>query len=329
MVHRARAARSRPTSGRERRPAAVALAPMLHRRGSDAELAQLGGDFLLSTLPDGWRCVAVLNARVRLLSRSGRDLALLVPGIAERLAALAPGRGGGPTVLDGILVLPGEGEQSAPGLGDVTGFAVLDAPFVAGTDLTTQPFTARQERLRALRWPRDGVVDFERAWRGDARASLAQLQSAGALAGGALLARRATSSYRPGRSTGEWLSFGEPERAEMLLCGIAASGALVLGTPSPHGLLPGGVTWPTRRWRALAARCREGGAAFDGGTPWPSLGEIAWAAPDLWLALEPDVRAGSGRSGPRWRFLRVQEDISAPKPAGELGGGAPPDAEAW
>jgi ATP-dependent DNA ligase len=328
-VHRARAARSRPASGRERRPAAVALAPMLHRRGSDDDLARVGDDFLLSTLPDGWRCVAVLDAQVRLLSRSGIDLAPFVPRITERLAALAPGRGGGPTVLDGILILPGEAEQPAPGLGDVTGFAVLDAPCIAGTDLTTQPLAARQERLRALRWPRDGGVTFERAWRGDARASLAQLQSAGTLAGGTLLARRAASPYLPGRCTGAWLSFGERESAEMLLCGVAASGALVLGTVSPHGLLPGGVTWPTRRWRALAARCREGRAAFDGGTPWPSLGAIAWAEPDLWLALEPDVRAGSGRSGPRWRFLRVQEDISAPAPAGDRHGVAPPDPEAW
>lgn len=301
---------------------------MLHRRGSDEDLARVGDDFLLSTLPDGWRCVAVLDTRVRLLSRSGRDLAPSAPSIAAELAALAPGRDGGRTLLDGILVLPGAGEQPSPRLGDVTGFAVLDAPCVAGTDLATQPLTTRQERLRALRWPRDGGVQFERAWRGNARASLTQLQTAGTLAGGALLARRAASSYVAGRCTGDWLSFGERERVEMLLCGIAASGALVLGMPSPHGLLPGGVTWPTRRWRALAARCREGRAPFAGGTPWPSLGAIAWAEPDLWLALEPEVRAGSGRSGPRWRFLRVQEDISAPAPAAEHGV-APSDPEAW
>ncbi len=45
---------------------------------------------------------------------------------------------------------------------------------------------------------------------------------------------------------------------------------------------------------------------------WPSLGPVTWVEPDLWLAVEPDVRAGSGRGGPRWRFVRVQEDLSRP-----------------
>jgi hypothetical protein len=96
----------------------------------------------------------------------------------------------------------------------------------------------------------------------------------------------------------------------MLLCGIAASGALVLGMPLPQGVVFGGVTWPTRRWRELAPRCREGAAPFATDGLWPSLGAIAWAQPDLWLAVAPEVRPGSGRGGPRWRLVRVQEDLT-------------------
>jgi len=106
--------------------------------------------------------------------------------------------------------------------------------------------------------------------------------------------------------------FGEPEQAEMLLCGIASSGALVLGRSSPDGLVAGGVTWPTRRWRALGPRCRPAREPLFASAPWPSLGTIAWAEPELWLLVEADVRAGSGRSGPRWRLVRVQEDLCEP-----------------
>jgi hypothetical protein len=250
-----------------------------------------------------------------------------LPELAAALASLTPDRGKGPTILDGILVLPPGGTLAWPGLADVSGFAVLDAPCVAGRDLTALPLAARHEHLRSLRWPRDGTVRCEPPWRGDARASLAQLKNAGRLAGGALLARRAAARYLPGRSTGDWLSFGEPDRVEMVLCGIASSGALVLGMVSPHGLIPGGLSWPTRRWRALAQRCREGRAPFASFSPWPSLGTITWAEPEVWLALEPDVRPGSGRGGPRWRLLRVQEDLSVPVLPERTKRLAPPELE--
>lgn len=331
---------------------------MPYRRGEDSALDAARADFRFSTLPDGWRCLAVLeDGYVRVLSRSGRDLAPDLPQVACALAPLAPRRGTGVTVLDGILTLSAEADVAAPGLGDVTGLVVLDAPWLAGADLTRASLDERQERLRGLRWQAGGIVRFERAWRGDARSSLAQLESAGRLAAGALLARRAASPYRPGRPNDDWLSFGEREHAEMLLCGIAASGALVLGRLGAYG--PGvrgegdlqraaraerrepsdgapvrsgrsgratgprvefsGVAWPTRRWRGLAERCREAPAPFAASALWPSLGEIAWAEPELWLLVEPDVRRGSGRGGPRWRFVRVQEDVSPPPIADEDG----------
>jgi hypothetical protein len=79
--------------------------------------------------------------------------------------------------------------------------------------------------------------------------------------------------------------------------------------------VPGGATWPTRRWRALAERCREGPQPFASHELWPSLGTVAWARPEIWLAVEPDVRSGSGRAGPRWRLRRVQEDLAPPPSA--------------
>jgi len=315
----ARAAGARVASVRRAARPRIALVPMLHRRGGDEAFAVVDDGFLLSTLPDGWRCLALLDDRVRLRSRAGRDLAPSLPGIATALAKLCPPRGAGPTILDGIVILPSAGERPSPTLADVLAFAVLDVLCVAGRDVTGRALRERQELLRGLSWSRDGAVRFEPAWRGDARAGLAQLDSAGTLASGALLARRAASRYRPGLRAADWISFGEPAGAEMLLCGIASSGALVLGMPTPPGIVLGGVTWPTRRWSALAERCREGPALFATDALWPSLGPVAWTCPELWLRVAPDVRPGSGRGGPRWRFGRVQEDLSLPAVTGDAG----------
>ena len=303
-----------PRRPRARRPARpkIALAPTLHRPGAEEDLAAIDAGFLLAQLPDGWRCLALLDDRVRVRSRAGHDLAAALPAVAAALARLGPPQGAGPTIVDGILVLPPRSEQPAPRLADVASFAVLDLLCSAGRDVTMRPLRARLELLRALRWPRDPALQLVSCWHGDARASLAQLQTSGQAAFSALLARRAASPYLPGLRSPDWISFGEPIVAEMLLCGIAASGALVLGMPLPQGLVFGGVTWPTRRWRELAQRCREAEAPFATDALWPSLGAVTWARPDLWLAVEPDVRPGSGRGGPRWRLLRVQEDLSRP-----------------
>ena len=299
---------------RTRRPARprIALAPMLARRGGDAQLAAVDDRFLLSTLPDGWRCLVLLDDRVRVRSRSGVDLAPRLPALDGPLQVLRASLRGRATILDAILTLPPATDDAWPTLDDVMSLAVLDVLCVGGRDVTMRPLRERVEHLRALRLSGNGELRAIDAFRGDVRATLAQLGSAGAAGAGALLARRGTSRYRPGVRCDDWVSFGEQPRAEMLLCGIAASGALVLGRWSPLGLVAGGATWPTRRWRALAERCSEGPEPFARADLWPSLGAVTWAKPEVWLAVEPDVRAGSGRSGPRWRVVRVQEDLSPP-----------------
>lgn len=297
---------------------------MLARPGSDHDLDGIDDGYLLSTLPDGWRCLVLLDDRVRVRSRAGHDLGAQLPSLVAALAKIRPARGASPTILDGILVLPPAADCPAPTLADVGAMIVLDALCVVGRDVTGRPLRERQALLRELPWPRDPALRFEPAWRGDARASLAQIQTSGTLTPGALLARRASSPYRPGVRAATWITFGDGERAEMLLCAIASSGALVLGVPAPPGIAFGGVTWPTRRWTALAARCAEGPPLFSIDALWPSLGSLTWARPDLWLTVTPEVRPGSARGGPRWRLLRVQEDLSSP-----LAAAVTPGVEAW
>jgi hypothetical protein len=297
----------------------VALAPMLARRGDDATIATIDDGFVLSTLPDGWRCLLVLDDRVRVRSRTGSDLAPFLPAFAASLESLRASLRGRLTVLDAILALaPTSQDDAWPRLVDVTSIAMLDILCNAGQDVTARPLRERLEHLRTLRLWDVGPLHGVAAYRGDARATRAQLDAAGIAASGALLARRSASRYRPGVRSADWQIFGARRYAEMLLCGIAASGALVLGRCSPFGLVPGGTTWPTRRWRALAERCREGPQPFPSAARWPSLGAVTWAQPEVWLAVEPDVRAGSGRSGPRWRVVRVQEDLSLPAAVTDL-----------
>ena len=157
----ARAAGARVASVRRAARPRIALVPMLHRRGGDEAFAVVDDGFLLSTLPDGWRCLALLDDRVRLRSRAGRDLAPSLPGIATALAKLCPPRGAGPTILDGIVILPSAGERPSPTLADVLAFAVLDVLCVAGRDVTGRALRERQELLRGLSWSRDGAVRFE------------------------------------------------------------------------------------------------------------------------------------------------------------------------
>lgn len=292
---------------------------MLPVVADEAELAQVGDDFLLSPLADGWRCLVTIDDRVRVRGRGGADLSARLPSIVAELARRCGRARAGATILDGNLVLPPAAENDAPGLGDVVALELLDVLCCDGRDVTGQPLRERQALLRRLVGGTgsgdDALVRWHAPWRGDARAAFAQLARAGAAGHAALLARRAESRYRPGRRSRDWLVFGTRELAEMLLCGVTATGALVLGAPTPHGLVFGGVAWPTRRWRELAARCTEADAPpFPEPPIWPSLGGVLWARPELWLALAPDVRDGSGRGGPRWRLVRVQEDLTPPVP---------------
>jgi hypothetical protein len=303
---------ARPRATRRAARPRVALAPMLARRGDDAALATIDDRFLLSTLPDGWRCLLLLDDRVRVRSRSGADLAPRLPALVAPLEALRASVRG-LSVLDAVLTVPPAAHDDAwPGLAAVTSLAVLDVLCIGGRDVTARPLRERLEHLRTLRLRDAGPLHVIAAHRGDARATLAQLGAGGSTAAGALLVRRGAARYRPGVRSADWRTFGGRSYAEMLLCGIATSGALVLGRCSPFGVVPGGATWPTRRWRALAERCREGPPAFSSDGLWPSLGAVTWARPEVWLAVEADVRAGSGRSGPRWRVMRVQEDLSLP-----------------
>ena len=297
----------------------LALAPMIPRQVADS--ARIDERFLLSPLADGWRCLALIDDRIRLRARGGRDLSCELGAIAGELGRArlrAARRRLDYTVLDGVLELSAAARAGDEPLriGSATRLTVLDALWLDGRDLTGLDIKRRLAALAALDVaPCHDRVEIAPAEHGPAAAYLEQFVAAGSLG---LLARRAGSRYRPGASSAEWLVVLTRPTREFLLCGIASAGALVLGMPTPNGIAFGGVTWPTRAWTDLALRCEPGPPPFPPPPIWGSLGRVAWSAPTLWIAVTPEVRDGSGKGGPRWRFIRVQEDLAPPPATGSL-----------
>ena len=300
----------RPGVRRPARPR-TGLAPTWPVVGRDP--AALDDRWLLTPWPDGWRCLVLLDDRVRLRSRIGHDLAPFVPALAAALEPYRP-RGaarGTTTILDAVLRAPPEGEEGAASLVSAVGLDVVDLLCREGRDHTGRGLRGRLEELRGMGLRERDGLRMAAAFRGAVADAWSQGRFAGKAGADGLLARRDEAPYRPGLLSRDWVLF-EPRRLhEFVLCGIASTGSLVLGFVTTHGLAFGGVTWPTREWRSLAARCREAAPPFPEPGVWPSLGRIAWAHPELWVAVEADVRAGSGAGGPAWRYVRCQEDLSS------------------
>lgn len=283
------------------------------RSRSAADPGVIPSDWLLTPHPEGWRCLLLLDDRVRVRSRSGLDLAPWLPGVASAAARLLRGRAIGPSVVDGILCWSPRRDDEWPTLARVESLMLLDLLVHEGRDVTGRDLTDRLALLRTLARDVTLPLGIAPAWRGSATDAWAQVRDPVQPQPGCLLARSARGPYRPGLVGEDWIALEEPTARDALLCGITATGALVLGTPAPRGLAHGGVAFPTRRWTELAARCEPGPAPFPDPGIWPSLGEVAWAEPSLWLSVTPAERPAAGRGGPTWRLRHVQEDLSPPR----------------
>jgi hypothetical protein len=278
-----------------------------------ADPGEIPSDWLLTPYPDGWRCLLLLDDRVRVRSRSGLDLAPWLPEIVASAARLGRDRATVPSVVDVILCWPPRGDREWPTLARVDSLVLLDLLVHEGRDVTGRDLPDRLALLRTLARDAAPPLAVAPTWRGSAADAWAQARDPSTLGQAGVLARRARGPYRPGLVADDWLLLEERPVREMLLCGIASSGALALGSPAPRGLAFAGVAFPTRRWTELAARCEPGPPPFPDPGIWPSLGEIAWAEPSLWLSVAADERPSSGRGGPAWRLRHVQEDLSPPR----------------
>jgi bifunctional non-homologous end joining protein LigD len=210
--------------------------PML---ATASKLLPAGGDWLFEVKFDGYRTIAsVREGEATLLSRRGNDLNERFPTVVRAVekALKTPD-----CVVDGeVCALDGAGvprfslmQQGSPDTPLV--YYVFDLLEVEGESLLDRPLLERRERLSKLLDRRNATVKLSEGFE-DGEALADHVKTVG-LEG--VMAKRASSRYRPGERTREWLKVKPGrERQEFVIAGYTKGkgrrersfGSLVLGT---------------------------------------------------------------------------------------------------
>jgi bifunctional non-homologous end joining protein LigD len=200
------------------------------------------GDWLFEVKFDGYRALAhVHGGECRLVSRNGNDLTGRFEPVARALvkAVKSPN-----AVIDGeVCRLDERGRSSFSELQQGTGplvYYAFDLLELDGTPLLEEPLVERRERLRKLLDGRNRTVRLSEAFDdGDALLEAAREQG---LEG--IVAKRASSPYRAGRRSRDWLKLKTHGRQELVVVGYTRGagrradtfGALVLAVNEEGGL---------------------------------------------------------------------------------------------
>jgi bifunctional non-homologous end joining protein LigD len=276
---------------------------------------------------DGIRTLAYLEAdgEVRLTGRSGTDYTGRFPEIAQALA----GRGLGPLLLDGEIVVTGpdggpsfallqrrihrarpaavqDGATAAPAL-----YVAFDVLVRGDRALLDEPYTVRREHLAELRlgaahlaapgaWP---SVEEALAW-----------TKAHFLEG--VIAKKAGSAYHPGARSSQWRKLKHLQVSRVTIGGWLPGGAagvrsLLIGIPIDAGLLYVGSVGSglaASERTALAAalrRIEETRSPFTTtALGLPRGTEVRWARPVLQADVAYlEVTAAGRLRQPTWRGL--------------------------
>jgi bifunctional non-homologous end joining protein LigD len=191
-----------------------------------------GDDWLYEVKWDGYRAISYLErGAATLLSRKDNDLTGRFPQIAKALGALPD------CVLDGeVCALDEQGRSSFSAMQQGSGplvYYVFDLLEEEGQPLVDRPLTERRDRLeRVLREAPAAIRLSETFEDGDA---LLEAARESGLEG--IIAKRASSPYREGKRSREWLKIKTHGRQEFVIAGYtkgsgsraAGFGALVLG----------------------------------------------------------------------------------------------------
>jgi bifunctional non-homologous end joining protein LigD len=299
-------------------PTALMLATLTDRR-------DFGADWLLERKFDGERCVARKSGgEVRLESRTAKDLTGTYP---EVRAAVASQRGPD-LVLDGEVVAY-EGDQTSfsrlqqrlglmgPAPERVAAYPVVYCVFdlleLGTDDLRDWPLVERRARLTEAVRP-SAALQLSEAWRDDSERRFSQACRAG---WEGLIAKRAQSSYVPGRST-DWLKLKCVWEQEFVIGGYtdpAGSrtdfGALLVGYYQDGRLRYGGkvgtgynaATLRDLGARLLALETRE--------SPFVDARQVPrgthWARPELVAQIAFAEWTNEGRLR-QPRFLGLRDD---------------------
>jgi bifunctional non-homologous end joining protein LigD len=208
-----------------------------------------GPNWLYEVKWDGWRVLAdVEDGRLRLSSRSGRDVTAHFPELADVLD-LAPD-----VLLDGEVVMLENGVPSFTALADrlhrtldertararpVT-YMAFDVLRLYGVPLLDRPFGERRATLERLDTDPLPTVSLSPVYTDGE----ALLEATGAQGMEGVVAKRRDAVYRPGRRSPAWVKVTH-RRTQVCVVGgwrperthDSRVGALLLGMPSPDGLV--------------------------------------------------------------------------------------------
>ena len=274
---------------------------------------------------DGVRAVAyVSGGRLRLLSRSGRDMTPAYP----ELAGLARQAGAREMVLDGEIAAFTGGHPSFAALQrrmHVTApaprllaavpvtYLVFDIMDLDGTPLIREPYAQRRAILDAQRLASE-QVHVPPSFPGGGRAVLAVSIRDG-LEG--VVVKRLDSPYRPGRRSAEWLKIKNRRILDVVVGGISPGrghrsgriGSLLVGVAGPEGLtyagrVGTGFAQPElARLEQLLVPLRRDSPPFAGPVPPAQARDVTWVEPRLvievsYAELTPEgmLRAASYQS---------------------------------
>ena len=290
---------------------------------------------------DGVRALAVAAAeRTRLYARSGAEITKAYPELAGLGAALADG-GLTDVVLDGeIVLLDAHGRPDFVALAermhvrDVSrarqlaatipvNYMIFDILSANGTDVFSVPYVDRRQLLESIlpaagpstRWAvPPQFTDGE-----------ATVQAALDLALEGVVAKRLSSTYRPGARSPDWIKIKNEKTGDYVVGawrpGRRALGALLVGVVGPEGLtyrgrVGGGISASAER--DLLARLNDLRATkspFARALPREDTHGAKWVRPELVV----EVRYGTITRDGRLRFpryVRLRPD-KTPQEAGD------------
>ena len=284
---------------------------------------------------DGIRALAHIGGgRLRMISRTGRDISLVYP----ELAGLAGAVGSAQAVLDGEVVAFGDGEWpefealqqrmniSSPAQARVlaaqvpVSYLAFDLLWLEDEPLLDQTYARRRSLLDGLGLG-GGNWQAPPSFTGESGKDVQAVSRQHDLEG--IMAKRLQSRYEPGRRSASWLKIKNIRRQEVVIGGWKAGeggraggiGSLLIGVQEPEGLVycghvGSGFTQQTLRMLSeRLAPLRRATSPFATAVPVEDARSAHWVEPVLVAEVAFGSWTRSGRlRGPAYKGLRNDKD---------------------
>lgn len=219
------------------------LAPMLPTMATRGDITlgeHEGATFAFEMKWDGYRILADVGRKVRLVSRGGKDYTHLFPHASELSHMLADGG-----CVDGELVALGPDgrpdfsllhKADRDGTRELLRYMVFDLLRLGDRDLTAEPWSTRRELLDQMGGTEHVVVppaytgSFDHAWLAAEELGLE-----------GVVAKRTDSAYAPGERSSAWLKVKRALHQEVVVVGVRAGkrdiASLLVAVPDDEGEL--------------------------------------------------------------------------------------------